>query len=113
MIDFDNYTDVSDEYQYLFDNLPTTVIFDITNNSRFNNKTYDGHPDVICHLNHVNTIYNSIGLTINPTTVDHFNKLQEHIVTELTNTNIDMSWNEQRMIFAEILCSNNLSDNKI
>ena len=113
MADFDSYIDVSDDYKYLFDNLPKTIIFDITDNSKFNNKTWDAHPDVSCHLNHVNTIYNSMGLTINTTTVDHYNKLQDHIVTELTDTDFDMSWNKQRAIFPEILCSINLSDNKI
>jgi len=106
MTDFDTYKDISDNYKYLFDNLPNTVIFDITNNSKFNNKTWDAHPDVICHLNHVSTIYNSLDLTINPATVDHFNKLQEYIVTELTDAGINMSWDEKSKFFIELLGRN-------
>jgi hypothetical protein len=105
MIDYDNYTDVSDEYQYLFDELPTTVMFDTENNSKFNNKTLDTHPDVICHLQHVKKIYNSIGVVINPRTVDYYNKLQEHIATELTDTDMDITWNNHREIFSKIISS--------
>jgi hypothetical protein len=111
MTDFDTYIDVSDDYKYLFDNLPNTVMFDKNNNSRFDNKTWDSHPDVICHINHVNTIYNSIGSTINPSTVDHFNKLQERIVTELTDTDIDMSWDKKVKLFTNLIGFNNLDAN--
>ena len=112
MTDFDTYKDISDKHNYLFDNLPKTIIFDVTNNSRFDNKTHDSHPDVCCHINHVNTIYNSIGLTINPSTVDHFNKLQERIVTELTDTDMDMSWDKKVKFFTNLIGFNNLESDQ-
>ena len=108
MIDFDNYTNVSDEYQYLFDKLPTAFMFDIENNSKFNNKIKDAHPDVMCHLQHVKKIYNGIGLVINTRTVDYYNELQKHVETELDATGIDMTRNEQLEVLPKIISSHNL-----
>ena len=103
MVDFDSYT--LPGYDYLLDNLPETVIFDTTTNTRFNNTTYDAHPDISCHLNHVSTIYNSIGLTLNAATVDHFNKLQEHVVTALTQTDINMAHEDKVSFFTNLMGS--------
>lgn len=103
MVDFDSYT--LPGYDYLLDNLPETVIFDTTTNTRFNNTTYDAHPDISCHLNHVSTIYNSIGLTLNAATVDHFNKLQEHVVTALTQTDINMAYEDKVSFFTNLMGS--------
>lgn len=56
------------EYQYLKDAMPKKIIFDITCNSHFNGTANDKHPDVLCHLTHVQTIYNTLGFKLLPET---------------------------------------------
>jgi hypothetical protein len=104
MTDFDSYMEkLNNKHKHLLDNLPDAVIFDTTDNSRFNNRTWDSHPDIICHLNHTNTVYKSLNLTIKPSTVDHYTKLQDYISNELADTDMNMSWDEKVKFFEEIL----------
>lgn len=91
MIDYEGYFELNfsdkydfSKYQYYLDALPQKNLFNMTNNSQFNNKVVDLHPDVVSHLEHARTIYNVLGLEIKPTTVEKYERMQIMIVDNIT-----------------------------
>lgn len=66
-------------FEYLLGQLPKQHIFDISNNTQFNNTVADSHPDIATHLVHVNAIYNTLGLAIKDTTTEKYNAQQLEI----------------------------------
>jgi len=71
------------KYDYLLTNMPKKIIFDTSKNSKFNNKVTDRHPDILCHLNHVYTIYKDLNLTIRQATLDKYRTMQQNIINQI------------------------------
>jgi hypothetical protein len=69
-----------EKYKFYVDSLPKKVIFNTENNSQFDNKILDKHPDIMCHLNHATTVYQSLGLKLKPTTVNKYIKKQQEVI---------------------------------
>ncbi len=70
-----------EKYKFYVDSLPKKVIFNTENNSHFDNKMLrDDHPDIMCHLNHATTIYQSLGLKLKPATINKYIEKQQEVI---------------------------------
>ena len=75
----------SDLQKFYIDQLPTSVIFDITKNSQFNKQSLDNHPDILSHVDFYNK---NIADKFNFSTVCQescFHEWQLHLENNLKN----------------------------
>lgn len=75
------------KYEFYLKNLPVKKLFDTSNNSQFNNRIDDGHPDILCHLQHVNKIYDELNIKIKPSTIEKYKILQEKVISAVDSNN--------------------------
>lgn len=74
------------KFDYLINAMPNKILFDTTNNTQYNGLVPDdSHPDIICQLEYVNTVYNTIGRKLKDETVDYYNNMYDDIIRTLTH----------------------------
>jgi hypothetical protein len=83
------------EFQYLLDNLPEKNVFDNRNNSRFNLRVNDSHPDILTHLNHAATIYKNLNLTLQDGTINKYTELQRIVINDIKSV---LQWHDDSLI---------------
>lgn len=99
MIDYEGDTEYGEtrynfsNYKFYLDSMPKKNIFDTSCNTRFNNLINDLHPDVLCHLDHVKTIYKDLNLTLKTSTAEKYTRLQNDIIEKINSSNIDPNKN--------------------
>ena len=77
---------VDSKFDYLIKAMPNKILFDITNNTQYNGLVpYDRHPDILCQLEYVNTVYNTIGRKLKDETVDYYTNMYDDIISTLTH----------------------------
>jgi len=77
-------------HEYLMNELPDKIVFDISDNSRFNLKVTDTHPDILCQLRHAQTVCQNLGLVLSSDTVQHYQRMQQRIIQALPSGESDL-----------------------
>jgi hypothetical protein len=76
---------VDSKFDYLIDALPNKILFDNTNNTQYNGLVpYDRHPDILCQLEYVNTVYDTIGRKLKDETVNYYTNMYDNMISTLT-----------------------------
>ena len=90
-------------YQNLLNALPKKNVFNIKDNSHFNNTIEDHHPDVLNHLAHACRIYETLNLTMQQSTVEKYHLLQDTIINQINHSKINPNkdWDSLFKFFSE------------
>ena len=109
MIDYEGTTEYGEtsydftHYQYLLSNLPEKNVFNTTDNSHFNGTVGDHHPDVLNHLAHACRIYETLNLTMQQSTIEKYNLLQDTVINQINHSKINLNkdWDSIVKFFRE------------
>lgn len=73
------------KFDYLLDAMPDKILFDKTNNTQYNGLLpYDRHPDILCQLEYVNTVYDTIGRKLKDETVNYYTNMYDNLISTIT-----------------------------
>ena len=72
-----------EKFDYLYNSMPPKHLFSRDSNTKFNGLLKDEHPDIICHLNYAQQVYNKIGMKLKPSTINYYNDAFDYFVQKL------------------------------
>ena len=76
---------IDSKFDYLLDAMPDKILFDNTNNTQYNGLVpYDRHPDILCQLEYVNTVYDTIGRKLKDETVNYYTNMYDNLISTIT-----------------------------
>lgn len=106
--------EVKSNFDYLLNNMPEKIIFDMSTNTHFDGYlSSDYHPDILCHIHHANRVCRAVyNESLKQKTIDKYEKLYYYTIEMLKkdgfvkNKDLYIDWSTRCDFFNNLFITN-------